>query len=243
MTINEVAMIPQAGRWYFYYTPQCYRALAEGIGISNPQPGHYWFNAGRIIPSSFQIIRLVKFLVAGKVDKIYLPKWWLSLYMENYQKKVVDGQMPASAPLGFYSLVLMKNYFGDKPQLQKRAMVALYDLGFTDMLDPEMYIRQQERIFADSGTKFEQTDFTIEEVIDRYLESRRKIEESRAKHQTARANCDHEFKVINCDLCGRNRCVIETCAKCGKNKTAGFLPCTMRMHSGQTDQTGFYRLK
>jgi hypothetical protein len=83
MTINEVAMMPQNRQWYFYYTPQCYRALAEGIGISNPQPGHFWFNAGRIIPSSFQMIRLVKFLVAGKVDKIYLPKWWRALYMEN----------------------------------------------------------------------------------------------------------------------------------------------------------------
>jgi hypothetical protein len=243
MTINEVAMMPQGRRWYFYYTPQCYRALAEGIGISNPQPGHFWFNAGRIIPSSFQMIRLVKFLAAGKVNKIYLPKWWLALYMENYQNKVAEGQMPANAPLGFYSLVLLKNYFGDKPLLQKRAIVALYDLGFTDMLDPEMYIRQQERIFADSGARFEQTDFTIEEVIDRYLEGRRKKEESRTNRQAARADCGHEFKTINCNLCGRNQCAIETCAKCGKNKTGGYLPCTLRMYAGQTDPDGFYELK
>jgi hypothetical protein len=151
--------------------------------------------------------------------------------------------MPTNAPLGFYSLVLMKNYFGDKPLLQKRAMVTLYDLGFTEILDPELYIRQQERIFADSGTQFEQTDFTIEEVIDRYLESRRKKEESRANRQAARANCGHEFKMINCNLCGRNQCVIETCAKCGKNKTGGYLPCTLRMYAGQTDPNSFYEIK
>lgn len=243
MTINEVAMMPQDRRWYFYYTPQCYRALAEGIGISNPQPGHFWFNAGRIIPSSFQMIRLVKFLAVGKVNKIYLPEWWRALYMENYQKKAADGQMPANAPLGFYSLVLMKNYFGGKPLLQKKAMVALYDLGFTDMLDPELYIRQQENIFADSGTKFEQTDFTIEEVIDRYLEGKRRKEEGRKSRQAARVNCGHEFEVVNCNLCGRNQCVIETCAKCGKNKTSGFLPCTLRMYAGQTDPAGFYEIK
>ncbi len=243
MTINEVAMMPQNRQWYFYYTPQCYRALSEGLGISNPQPGHFWFNAGRIIPSSFQMIRLVKFLAAGKVDKIYLPKWWVALYMENYQKKVAAGEMPDRAPLGFYSLVLMKNYFGDKPLLQKRAMVALYDLGFTDMLDPELYIRQQEQIFKDSGTKFEQTDFTIEEVVDRYLEGKRKKEESQNIRRQARANCVHEFEMINCDLCGKNRCVIENCANCGKNKTGGILPCTFRMQTGQTDPAGFYEIK
>ena len=243
LAMNEFVMDYFSGKWHLYYTPRACRCLIDGLGVLNPKPGHVLYAAGRIFPSALGIIRLVKFLAVGKVNKIYLPEWWLALYMENYRKKVAAEEMPANAPLGFYSLVLMKNYFGDKPMLQKRAMVALYDLGFTDMLDPEMYIRQQERIFADSGTKFEQTDFTIEEVIDRYLEGKRKKEESRKNRQAVRVNCGHEFKMINCNLCGRNQCAIETCAKCGKNKTSGFLPCTLRMYSGQTDPAGFYEIK
>jgi hypothetical protein len=243
MTINEVAATPQDGRWYFYYTSQCYRDMIGGLGVSNPQPGHFWFNAGRIIPSSFQMIRLIKFLVVGKVYKIYLPKWQVALYMENYQKKVAAGEMPPNAPLGFYSLVLLSNYFGDKPLLQKKAMVALYDLGFTDMLDPNLYIRQQEQIFKNTGVNFELTDFTIEQVVDRYLEGRKKKEESQKNRQQARAQCVHEFQNINCDLCGKNQCVIETCVKCSKNRNGGVLPCTLRMRQGIVDPAGFYEIK
>jgi len=176
MTTNEVAMMPKDRKWYFYYTPQCYRALVEGLGVSNLQSGHFWLNAGRAFPSAFQMIRLIKLLVSGKGNKIYLPKWQLKLYFENYQKKVAAGEMPANAPLGFYSLVLLKNYFGGNLLAQKKAMIALYDLGFTDMVDPKFYIRQQEQIFANAGMDFSLADFTIEEVVDRYLESKKKKE-------------------------------------------------------------------
>ncbi len=242
-TINEVAMMPKDRKWYFYYTPQCYWALVEGLGVSNLQSGHFWLNAGRAFPSAFQMIRLIKLLVSGKGNKIYLPKWQLKLYFENYQKKVAAGEMPANAPLGFYSLVLMKNYFGDKPLLQKKAMVALYDLGFTDMMDPEMYIRQQERIFADAGADFSLADFTIEEVVDRYLESKKKKEEAQTVRQQARNQCEHEFETIDCDLCGKNKCAITACAKCGKNKNSGVLPCVLRLRQGITDPVGFYSIK
>jgi hypothetical protein len=239
-----VVLIFSAGGWKIFYTPFALKHLAQGVGMFiRPKTTNLYYSAGRVFPSALGMIRLIKFLVAGKVNKIYLPRWWLTLYMENYQKKVAAGEMPPNAPLGFYSLVLLKNYFGDKPLLQKKAMVALYDLGFTDMLDPELYIRQQEAIFCDADKEFALKDFTIEEVFDRYLENRRKKEESKKNRQAARANCVHEFKIIDCDLCGRNRCVIETCSKCGKNKTNGFLPCTMRFYAGQTDPSGFYELK
>lgn len=243
LTMNEFAMDFLNGRWRLYYTQRACRALIDGVGVLNPKPGHINYNAGRVFPSALGMIRLVKFLVAGKASRIYLPEWWRALYLENYQKKVAAGQMPTNAPLGFYSLVLLKNYFGDKPQLQKKAMVALYDLGFTDMLDPELYIRQQEQIFAAGGNRFEQTEFTIEEIIDRYLDSKRKKGEGWKVRQAERADCDHEFEVINCNLCGQDRCVIETCAKCGKNKNVSPLPCVSRMRSGYADPSGFYEIK
>lgn len=243
LAMNELAMDYFNGRWHFYYTQRACRNLIEGVGVLNPKPGHILYDAGRIFASPLGIIRLVKFLVTGKVKKIYLPKYWLELYSEYYQKKVKSGEMPPNAPLGFYSLVLMKNYFGDDPQLQKKALVALYDLGFTEILDPDLYIRQQESIFANTGNYFEQVDFTIEEIISRYFQAKQKREENRKNRHGGQAACEHEFETIECDRCGQNRCVIETCAKCGKNKDNAFLPCVLRMRAGETDPNGFYRLK
>lgn len=243
LTINEVALVFSNGHWKIFYSPFALRHLAQGIGMfAKPKTTNLYYNAGRVFPSPLGFIRLLKFLVAGKVNKIYLPRWWITLYLQNYQKKVASGEMPANAPLGFYSLVLLKNYFGGDLLAQKRAMIALYDLGFTDMVDPELYIRQQERIFANAGTDFSLTNFSIEQVVDRYLESKKKKEESQKSRQAARTQCEHQFETINCDLCGKNQCAITTCAKCGKNKSGGVLPCVSRMRQGVIDPAGFYEI-
>lgn len=243
LAMNEFAMDFSGRTWRLHYTQRACQQLIDGIGVLNSKPGHIHYDAGRVFPSALGMVRLIKFLVAGKVNKIYLPNWWRKLYFENYQKKVAAGEMPANAPLGYYSLVLLKNYFGNNDLLQKKAMVAFYDLGFTDMLDPELYIRQQEQVFKNSGSRFEQNDFTIEDVISRYLENEQKKIENQKNRQAARAQCVHEFQTIDCDLCGKNQCAIEACAKCGKNKNSNILPCTLRMYSGQTDQAGFYEMK
>ena len=243
LAMNEVALDYFNGSWRLYYTQRACRNLIDGIGVLNPKPGHIFYSAGRPIPSALGMIRLIKFLAAGKVNKIYLPKWQRDLYFDNYQKKAKAGEAPPGAPLGVYSLVLMRNYFGDKPQLQKKAMVALYDLGFTDLLDPEMYIRQQEQIFKDAGNRFEQTEFSIEEVVERYLENKRKKEEIQRNRQSGKEICVHEFELIDCDLCGKNQCALESCVKCGRNKNMAPLPCAARMRRGQTDPGGFYEIK
>jgi hypothetical protein len=173
MTINEVAMMPKDRKWYFYYTPQCYRALVEGLGVSNLQSGHFWLNTGRAFPSAFQMIRLIKLLVSGKGNKIYLPKWQLKLYFEII-KKGGGGRNAGQRAAGVLFAGADEKLFWRQTFVAEKAMVALYDLGFTDMMDPEMYIRQQEQIFANAGTDFSLADFTIEEVVDRYLESKKK---------------------------------------------------------------------
>lgn len=243
LIMNEVAMDYFNGCWRLYYTLRAFRNLIDGIGVLNPKQGHILYNAGRVIPSALGIVRLIKFLVAGKADKIYFPKWWRSLYMENFQNKIKTGEANVCAILGFYSLVLMKNYFGENPVLQKKAMVVLYDLGFTDLLDPDLYIRQQEQAFKDAGNRFEQTEFSIDEIIDRYLENKQKREEGQKIRRLKKSQCMHKFEEINCDLCGENRCVIENCVKCGKNKTGMLPPCSLRMFAGQTDPDGFYEIK
>ena len=241
LTINEVVLVPDNGQWRLFFTPNCERHMIEGVGVFvKPKTTNIHYSAGRIFPSPLGLIRLLKFLVVGKVGKIYLPRWWLTLYFENYQKKVKAGDLPAGGPLGLYSLVLLKNYFGDNLALQNKAMVALYDLGFTDILNPDLYIKQQEAIFADANKDFELKDFTIEEVFERFLESKKRKEDSQKNRQAARLGCEHEVQTIDCSLCGKNRCIIENCVKCGRSKNPQPLPCTLRLWRGETDPSGFY---
>ncbi|MCU0653114.1 MAG: hypothetical protein MUD10_02535 [Candidatus Pacebacteria bacterium] len=244
LTINEVALIFVAGKWRLFYSDLALDHTVRGIGmIAKPKTTNIHYDAGRIYFSPLGVVRLIKFLASCKVQKICLPKWRLGLLFDNYQKKVKAGQMPQNAPLGFYSLVLMKNYFGNDELAQKKAMVVLYDLGLTDMLDPELYVRQQEAIFADAHKEFALKEFTMEEIVDKYIENRSKREAAAKERQATRANCAHEFEAVPCELCGQNKCEIRYCQKCGKNQNAQPLPCTLRMWQGVCDPKDFYSLK
>lgn len=243
LTINEEAVAVINGKWKIFYTPSAASHLANGIGVLNPKPGHIWNSAGRIFPSPLGMVRLFKFLVRGTVDKIYLPRWWLTLYFENYKKKIASKELPAGTTLSYYSLILMKNYFGTNPELQNKAMILLKDLGFTDLLDPQAYIKQQEEILKDSPDNTEIKQLTIEDVFERFLEFKKKGEENKKKRLESHLQCDHEFWAFDCGLCGKNQCFIENCVKCDKNKNTSPPPCTLRFWMGKIDHDDLYSLK
>jgi len=243
LTINEETVVFDDGKWKIFFTPTAASHLAKGIGVLNPKPGHVWKSAGRIFPSSLGMIRLLKFLVRGNVDKIYLPKWRLDIYFQHYKKKVETGEWPEGATLIFYSLVFIKNYFGNNPELQNKAMAILCDLGFTPILDPQAYIKQQEGILENHKGELESNDLTIEEVFGRYLELKKRQEDNKTKRQANLVRCIHEYKTIECDLCGKNRCIIENCVKCERNKNPSPLPCTLRMWMGDLDPNDFYPIE
>jgi hypothetical protein len=243
LTINEEAVALISGKWKIFYTPSAALHLANGIGVLNPKPGHIWNSAGRIFPSPLGMVRLFKFLVRGTVDKIYLPKWWLTLYFENYKKKIANNELPVGTTLSYYSLILMKNYFGTSPELQNRAMILLKDLGFTDLLDPQAYIKQQEEFLKDFSGNIEIKQLTIEDVFERFLEFKKKGDENKKKRLVSHLQCDHEFQAFECDLCGKNQCFIENCLKCDKNKNTSPPPCTLRFWMGKIEPADFYSIK
>lgn len=243
LTINEEAVAVIGDKWKIFYTPSAAAHLADGIGVLNPKPGHIWNSAGRIFPSPLGMVRLLKFLIRGNVDKIYLPKWWLDLYFSSYQRKIENGDLPADTTLSFYSLILMKNYFGKDPLLQKRAMEVLCDLGFTRLFDPQAYVKQQEEILENFQGDIELKPLTIEEVFDRYVDFRKKGEENKKKRLDSHSQCEHRFQSFECDLCGKNHCFIENCVKCDKNKNTSPPPCTLRFWMGKIDPNDFYPIK
>jgi len=238
LTINELALGYENG-WRVYYTANAIKHVAKGWGVFvRPKPTNIRYDAGRVFPSPLGMVRLLKFLVTGKVKKIYLPKHWRTLYFQDYTRKVKEGLRQEGAPLGLHSLVLMENYFGGDDRLQKKAMVALYDLGFTDLLDPDLYIRRQKDIFSRAKLRFELKDLSFDDVFDRYLEEKNHKYQQRAGEQ-----CAHEYEPAACDLCGKRNCPIEVCAKCGRGKSGPIMPCTVWMREGKLEPEGFYEIK
>lgn len=242
LTINEVALGYEGNAWRVYYTSQAIRHLAKGWGVFVcPKPTNIRIDAGRVFPSPLGMVRLLKFLVSGKVKKIYLPVHWRKLYFADYERKLKEGLRQSNAPLGLHSLVLMKNYFGNDDRLQKKAMFALYDLGFTTLLDPDLYIRQQEDIFARAQMRFELKDLSFEDVFNRYLEEKNRRYQPR--HAAAAEPCAHAWEQTSCDLCGKRACAIETCKNCGKGKSCPPMACTVWMRECRLEPEGFYEIK
>jgi len=240
LTINEVVLGYEAG-WRIYYTANAIGHIAKGWGVFvRPKPTNIRYDAGRVFPSPLGMIRLLKFLVSGKVEKIYLPVHWRKLYFQDYERKLKQGLRQKDAPLGLHSLVLMKNYFGDNDRLQKKAMVALYDLGFTDLVDPDLYIRRQEDIFARAKLNFEIKDLSFDEVFARYLEEKNK---AGGPYVSRAEQCAHEYKSETCGLCGKRTCAIEVCAKCGRGKGGQAMPCSVWMREGRLEPEGFYEIQ
>ncbi len=241
LTINEVALGCEGNVWRIYYTSHAIKHIATGWGVFvRPKPTNIRTDAGRVFPSPLGMVRLLKFLVSGKVKKIYLPVHWRKLYFADYERKLKEGLRQPNAPLGLHSLVLMKNYFGNDDRLQKKAMFALYDLGFTTLLDPDLFIRQQEDIFSRAKMRFELKDLGFDDVFNRYLEEKNRKYPQRP---AGAEQCMHVYEQTACNLCGRRVCAIEACKNCGKGKSRPPMACTVWMRECRLEPEAFYEIK
>lgn len=241
LTINEVAVIFAAGIWKIFYTTSAAEHLIKGLGVFvKPRSGILNNNRGRAFPSPLGLIRLLKFFSVGKVNKIYLPKWWLGFYLENYQDKVKAGELPQGAPLGFYSLILMENYLAGDFNAQKNALTALCDLGLVEISDQAAYIKEQKRILSGFNPDFEMKVLSLDDVFAKFVGIKIKRDAARKERIEKIISCDHQWQAADCNLCEKSKCVIEICSLCQKNKSTYPLPCNLRRQMGKLDAKDFY---
>jgi len=240
LTINEVVLVYRDGRWCVHYTPECREDLINGVGFLNPRAGLVWYTCGKAIPSPLGIARLIKYLVAGKINRIVFPEYYRELYLEEIARRV-EGKdlplgvykLPEGGSLGLYSLVLMKLYCQGNEK-QRRAMLVLKGLGLTDLDDPAAYIREQELLFQlHQETIFELNDMDWDQVIAKQKKRNEMVNDGRKACKDARAACQHEMVPQVCPGCG-HRCNIQKCTKCTQVIFRAPLPCVAALFEGRT---------
>jgi len=231
---NESLLVWEDGGWVLYFTQECREDLINGIGFLNPIPGLYWTVDGRIVPSPLGWARMIKYLVSGKIDKIILPEISKTLYFEEIGRRIAevgDKRYPAGCNLGKYSLILMLLYCKDLAQ-QRRAMIVLNDLGFTDLLDPADYIREQKLLLQLSDKDIKLEKLTWQQVIERQAKRGEKIQKGRSELSDARDKCTHDMVFRRCKGC-RKECSVGRCTKCTYAEFRSPLPCTAAVYEGR----------
>ena len=202
LTINEVVLVPDNGKWFLYYTDKCYRDTLQGVGILAANGKRTTrVDCGRTVAAPAGIARLLRFLIEGKVKKIYLPRWWIDF----------------ETGLGSYGLVLCRRYRGN-PFFERRMMAYLKKLGLTnlDTKDFEQYMRVEEIAHYDrTGEEFLYNDNrSFKEIHKASVKGRKQGEAGRQGRKEERDNCLHKAtKVFTCEHCHEN-CTIERCADC-----------------------------
>lgn len=229
-TINEVVLARINSRWKLFFTPQCWRDLAKGVGFLNPKPGMIRYDWGRILPSNLGWARLLKFLAEMKVSSVYIPAWWVETHFREADRQIGQGLLPKGGVMGLYAPLLIEKYAINNIPVQKRLMKILNSLGFADTLYPEEYLDYQKAIFAAQGKEFSLKVFSFTDGLDHEIERANQREEGRRNRKSQREACQHEFKNLDCRGCAAN-CILKSCIKCGHVETTA-LPCNERMKNG-----------
>jgi len=231
LTINEVILVPEEGAWYIYYTQRCWRDLILGIGIINARdPKLTRRDCGRIILSSRAIYRLLKFLVEGKIEKIYFPEWQRIAHLVEMLRRQTKGELPQGANLGRYSLIIVHKYKDSDVQIKGRWMRVLTGFGFTEIWDFDKFAAEQkifDSLKSNGDFQFE-SDLSFAQIIDRLISERAQREEARHQRKVERNECVHQFENIPCQGCSV-QCLFQKCQKCTKYRmvkpTLQTLPC------------------
>lgn len=215
LTINEVVVISshEKDKWTLYCTDVCYRDTLNGVGVlSGNTKSTVWYSAGRMVPTNHGLFRLLKFLIDGKVKKIYLPQWWVDINISEAQRQGHNN-------LGAYGLLLAQKY-ADKPELAQKMMSYFNSLRIEESSDFKEYMHDQENSFQNSSNM--SFDFNPDRPFKDVLQHYRDKEDKRVQKQHARRinreECDHYMEMIECDKCKMN-CKIEECIKCKLIKT------------------------
>ncbi len=209
VTINESILVPKQGEWCLFYTDKCFRDTLNGIGILAANgSGTTRIDAGRKIAGPLGIVRLLRFLIEGKVNRIYLPQWWIDL--NNKEAKRMHRES-----LGGYGPILGRRYRG-KPVLEEKMMLYLNKLGLTDIRNFERYMEEQEIFFQfHTGNKFSFNDKrSFREIQEHFMRKEEERTTSYQERKTARDICSHEtVSTFVCGYCPR-KCLIKKCADC-----------------------------
>ena len=209
LTINEVIAVPKKnGSWTLYYTDKCYRDTLNGSGIIGANGSSVArIDAGRWIAGPYGITRLLRFLIEGKVNKIYLPQWWIDL--NNKEAKKMNREN-----LGSYGMILCRRY-EDNPHLQKKMMFYLNKLGITDIKNFKKYMEEQELFFQlHTNEKFSFSDDRPFIDIQKHLEKKdAERMQSYQERKKVRESCVHKTKTFVCEHCAK-KCIIKKCAYC-----------------------------
>lgn len=223
MTINESIVVRAGGKWALWTTKECVRDLVKGVGFLNAKPAHFRYEKGRFMPSNLGWMRLIKFLAEGKINSIYMPRWWRDAHLASMRQKMEAGTLPWGAALGLYSLSLMEKKAGGNPELQKKIMKILKALDFAEIDDPAEYIKKQKESFAAQNQLFELKKFTFNEIIDRAIEKKNQVFDKRHDRNVLKSACDHFWEQYICDGCAKH-CALQLCAQCPAVETTD-LPC------------------
>lgn len=238
LTINEVVLISEKGRWVLYYSPRCWRDLISSVGMLTSggwKTVRYETGRMRMLPTNYGFFRLLRFWVEGKVKKIWLPSWMRRAHLQEMARLQRKGALPEGANLGRYALVVWNQYKDAEMKIKNRWMIALNSLGFTDLLSFDVFVKEQQLLDA---FKYQQ-DFTFEddiplsEIIEKLLTERKKKQEDREKRKAEMATCSHNFKTINCNDCPQHceYCKFRMCPICNYVEKKEF-PCNLMFQAG-----------
>jgi hypothetical protein len=217
LTINEVLLVPEEGKWYCYYTRQGRQDLISGIGMLAPNG---WkttrSDLGRLIPSNYGFFRLLRFWVEGKVSKIWLPKWMINVHLAEIQRLQDEGKLPEGATLGRYSRILVAQYRNADAIIKKRWMQTLNLLGFTDLASFDDYSKEQELLDGLTNDFDFEENISLKEVIEKTIKERQEKQNSRHIRNQEMEECiKHVFETTYCHNCKINGgCEIKKCVLC-----------------------------
>ena len=218
LTINQTVLVPDITKetWHLCYTKNCWRDILRGIGMLTPNGVKLIrYDWGRMLPTNYGFLRLLRFWVEGKVEQIYLPDWWLSTHFKEIDRLHEEGKVPLEFYLGRYSLILVNQYANADWQIKERWMRVLTKLGFTDLYDFDKFAQEQNILLQirDQIFNFEE-ERPFGQIIDRIIQEREQRQKARQSRKQGRQECQHQFTTLTCQGCNFF-CKIQRC-KCGQ---------------------------
>jgi len=212
LTINEVILyLNNSGGWELSYTSRCWRDIIQGVGmLTSGGKKLIRYDYGRMLPTNYGFFRLFRLWVEGKVEKIYLPEWWISTHFQEAERLEKER-------FGNYALVIAHQYKNATSQIQKRWGLVLNELGFTDLPYLSTFQQEQELLYDIKNNQ----PFAFEEerpfgqIIDQMVKEEQQRQSARQKRNEQMRKCQHNtLKTFECSGC-KHSCKIQRC-ECGQ---------------------------
>jgi hypothetical protein len=218
ITVNQVVAVPEETSWRIFYTNHCLRDTLLSVGMPYPQERNVQEVFGHLILAPYGIFRLLKFLVEGKVEKIWLPSWMISLHKQQCEKSWKEGTLPEGSYLGRYSLILGHKYAQADSNVQERWIKTLSFFGLTKERSFSDFIKKETALFdvfdasVEGREKFQFSERTFSDVIDTTVRRQKARSFKNIKILEQRQQCSHTYRVhkVPCMF----HCTIKQCDAC-----------------------------